>query len=66
MVKVEVLVIFFDYGLSYKYGGWYLIWIIVVGGNGKIYVLVGLSCNVCVEKEKVWVIVLEMNFDGLE
>lgn len=62
--KAEVLVTFPDYGLSYKYGGWHLTRTIAVGGNGKIYVSVGSSCNACTEKEKVRTTVLEMNPDG--
>ena len=64
--QVEVLANFPDYGLSYKYGGWHLTRTIAVGGNGKIYVSVGSSCNACVEKEKVRASVLEMNPDGSE
>ena len=64
--KAEVLATFPDYGLSYKYGGWHLTRTIAVGGNGKIYVSVGSSCNACVEKEKVRASVLEMNPDGSE
>lgn len=37
-----------------------------MGGNGKIYVSVGSSCNACVEKEKVRATVLEMSPDGSE
>jgi glucose/arabinose dehydrogenase len=62
--KTEVLAKFPDYGLSYKYGGWHLTRTIAVGGNGKIYVSVGSSCNACIEKEKVRASVLEMNPDG--
>ena len=62
----EILATFPDYGLSYKYGGWHLTRTIAVGGNGKIYVSVGSSCNACVEKEKVRASVLEMNPDGSE
>ena len=64
--KAEVLATFPDYGLSYKYGGWHLTRTIAVGGNEKIYVSVGSSCNACVEKEKVRATVLEMNPDGSE
>ena len=60
----EVLATFPDYGLSYKYGGWHLTRTIVVGGNGKIYVAVGSSCNACEEKEDVRASVLEMDPDG--
>jgi glucose/arabinose dehydrogenase len=60
----EVLATFPDYGLSYKYGGWHLTRTIVVGGNGKIYVSVGSSCNACEEKEEVRASILEMEPDG--
>jgi glucose/arabinose dehydrogenase len=60
----EVLVTFPDYGLNYKYGGWHLTRTVVVGGNGKVYVSVGSSCNACVEKEEVRATVLEMDPDG--
>lgn len=60
----EVLATFPDYGLSYKYGGWHLTRTIVIGGNGKIYVAVGSSCNACEEKEDVRASVLEMDPDG--
>ncbi len=62
--NAEVLATFPDYGLSYKYGGWHLTRTIAVGGNGKIYVSVGSSCNACAEKEPVRASVLEMNPDG--
>ncbi len=64
--KAEVLAVFPDYGLSYKYGGWHLTRSIAIGGNGKIYVSAGSSCNACVENEKVRAAVLEMNPDGSE
>lgn len=60
----EVLATFPDYGLSYKYGGWHLTRTIAVGGNGKIYVSVGSSCNACEETEDVRASVLEMDPDG--
>jgi glucose/arabinose dehydrogenase len=60
----EVLATFPDYGLGYKYGGWHLTRTVVVGGNGKIYVAVGSSCNACVEKEEVRASILEMDPDG--
>lgn len=62
--KPQELATFPDYGLSYKYGGWHLTRTIAFGGNGKLYVSVGSSCNSCVEKEKVRATVLEMNPDG--
>ncbi len=60
----EVLATFPDYGLSYKYGGWHLTRTVHVGGNGKIYVAVGSSCNACEEKEPVRASILEMDPDG--
>lgn len=60
----EVLATFPDYGLSYKYGGWHLTRTIAVGGNGKIYVSVGSSCNACEEKEEVRASVIELDPDG--
>jgi glucose/arabinose dehydrogenase len=60
----ETLATFPAYGLSYKYGGWHLTRTIVVGGNDKIYVSVGSSCNACREKERVRASVIEMDPDG--
>ena len=60
----QVLATFPDYGLGYKYGGWHLTRTIVVGGNGKLYVSVGSSCNACEEKEEVRASVVEMDPDG--
>ncbi|MGH9906671.1 MAG: PQQ-dependent sugar dehydrogenase, partial [Pyrinomonadaceae bacterium] len=60
----EVLATFPDYGLDYKYGGWHLTRTIAIGGNGKIYVSVGSSCNACEEKEDVRASILEMDPDG--
>ena len=60
----QTLAKFPAYGLSYKYGGWHLTRTIIVGGNGKLYVSVGSSCNACREKERVRATVLEMNPDG--
>jgi glucose/arabinose dehydrogenase len=60
----ETLATFPDYGLSYKYGGWHLTRTVIVGGNGKIYVSVGSSCNACEEKEEVRATLLEMDPDG--
>ena len=62
--KPEVLATFPDYGLSYKYGGWHLTRTIAIGGNGKVYVSVGSSCNACEETEEVRASVLEMDPDG--
>ena len=60
----QVLATFPDYGLGYKYGGWHLTRTVITGGNGKIYVSVGSSCNACEEKEEVRATILEMNPDG--
>src|SRR5215213_6288695 len=60
----HVLATFPAYGLSYKYGGWHLTRTVIAGGNGKIYVAVGSSCNACEEKEEVRASILEMNPDG--
>ena len=60
----EVLATFPDYGLGYKYGGWHLTRTVIAGGNGKIYVAVGSSCNACEEKEEVRASILEMDPDG--
>jgi len=60
----EVLGTFPDYGLGYKYGGWHLTRTVVVGGNGKLYVAVGSSCNACEEREEVRASILEMDSDG--
>ena len=60
----EELATFPDYGLDYKYGGWHLTRTIAIGGNGKIYLSVGSSCNACEEKEAVRASILEMDPDG--
>ncbi len=60
----EVLATFPDYGLDYKYGGWHLTRTVAIGGNHKIYVSVGSSCNACLEKETVRASILEMDPDG--
>jgi len=62
----EVLATFPDYGLGYKYGGWHLTRTVLVGGDEKIYVAVGSSCNACEEKEEVRASVLQMNPDGTD
>jgi glucose/arabinose dehydrogenase len=60
----EVLATFPDYGLGYKYGGWHLTRTVIIGGNKKVYVSVGSSCNACEEKEDVRASILEMDPDG--
>ncbi|MBN9379139.1 MAG: hypothetical protein J0H74_00155 [Chitinophagaceae bacterium] len=52
-----------DYGLDYKYGGWHLTRSLAFH-EGKLYVSVGSSCNVCIEKEDVRATIQEMNPDG--
>lgn len=61
----EVIATFPDYGLSYKYGGWHLTRSITFHKD-KLYVSVGSSCNVCIEKENVRASIIEMNPDGSE
>jgi glucose/arabinose dehydrogenase len=60
----QVLATFPDYGLGYKYGGWHLTRTVLIGGNGKLYISVGSSCNACEEKEAVRASILEMDPDG--
>ena len=60
----EVLATYPDYGLGYKYGGWHLTRTVVIGGNGKLYISVGSSCNACEEKEEVRASIIEMDPDG--
>jgi glucose/arabinose dehydrogenase len=60
----QVLATFPDYGLGYKYGGWHLTRTVLIGGNGKLYVSVGSSCNACEEREEVRASILEMDPDG--
>jgi glucose/arabinose dehydrogenase len=60
----QVLATFPDYGLGYKYGGWHLTRTVIAGGDEKIYVAVGSSCNACEEKEEVRASILQMDPDG--
>ncbi len=60
----QTIATFPDYGLNYKYGGWHLTRTVLAGGDGRIYVSVGSSCNACVEKEDVRASVLVMEPDG--
>jgi glucose/arabinose dehydrogenase len=61
----ETLATFPDYGLNYKYGGWHLTRTVLIGGNGKVYVSVGSSCDSCIEKpEETRACILEMDPDG--
>jgi len=52
-----------DYGLDYKYGGWHLTGSVAFH-RGKLYVSVGSSCNVCIEKEDVRATIQELDPDG--
>lgn len=63
--RPNIIAVFPDYGLSYKYGGWHLTRSIVFHRN-KLYVSVGSSCNACIEKETVRAAILEMNPDGTD
>ncbi len=57
------VLVFPDYGLSYKYGGWHLTRTVAIYNN-KVYVALGSSCNACEEKESVRASILEMDLDG--
>ena len=61
--KPQVITIFPDYGLGYKYGGWHLTRSIAFH-NDKLYVSVGSSCNACIEKEEIRASIIEMDPDG--
>jgi glucose/arabinose dehydrogenase len=63
----EVLAIYPDYGLNYKYGGWHLTRTIVFGqgdNRDQLYVSVGSSCNACEEKEEIRATLSVMDADG--
>ncbi|MBS1802923.1 MAG: glucose/sorbosone dehydrogenase [Acidobacteria bacterium] len=63
----ETLIRFPDYGLHYKYGGWHLTRTVAVadiGGNTRIFVAVGSSCNFCKEDEVLRAAVVSMDPDG--
>lgn len=62
----QVLATFPAYGLNYKYGGWHLTRTVIIGGNNKLYISVGSSCNACRElkSEPSRATVIEMNPDG--
>ncbi len=60
----ETLATFPDWGKSYREGGWHLTRTVAFGEEGKLYVSVGSSCNVCVEEEEVRASILRMNPDG--
>jgi len=60
----DTLATFPDYGLSYKYGGWHLTRTVTVGGDGRLYIAVGSSCNACEEREEVRASLISMRPDG--
>lgn len=60
----ETLAKFPDSGLNYKYGGWHLTRTVAIGGNNKLYVSVGSSCNACEETEDLRATILEMDLNG--
>jgi glucose/arabinose dehydrogenase len=63
----ETLILFPDYGLSYKYGGWHLtrtVAIAQVGGAARVFVAAGSSCNYCQEHEVARAAVIAMDPDG--
>lgn len=67
--KPEVLATFPAYGLGYKYGSWHLTRTVVFSPEGKMYVSIGTSCDLCEEKKSekdVRGVILEMNPDGTE
>ncbi len=67
--KPEVLATFPAYGLGYKYGSWHLTRTVVFSPQGKMYVSIGTSCDLCEEKKSeidLRGVVLEMNPDGSE
>jgi glucose/arabinose dehydrogenase len=63
----EVLATYPDYGLNYKYGGWHLTRTVAfakIGGETRLYVTVGSSCNACQEKEEIRATLSVMDPDG--
>jgi glucose/arabinose dehydrogenase len=60
----ETLDTYPDYGLHYRYGGWHLTRSIVFDDKDRLYVSVGSSCNVCIEKEPVRASIVVMDEDG--
>ena len=60
----ETLATFPDSGKSYREGGWHLTRTVEFGEDGRLYVSVGSSCNVCIEQEEVRASILRMNPDG--
>ncbi|HKG90438.1 MAG TPA: hypothetical protein VKA84_01025 [Gemmatimonadaceae bacterium] len=57
----ELVATFPGYGRPAEEGGWHLTRTVVVGPNGRLYVSVGSSCNVCVEREPERAAVLEVD-----
>lgn len=64
--RPETLATFPDSGRSYREGGWHLTRTIAFGEDGRLYVSVGSSCNVCVEKEEYRAVIIRMNPDGTD
>jgi glucose/arabinose dehydrogenase len=63
----EVLGMYPDYGLNYKYGGWHLTRTIAFGegeNRDKLFISVGSSCNACEEKEEIRATLSVMDADG--
>jgi glucose/arabinose dehydrogenase len=60
----QILDIYPDYGLSYRYGGWHLTRTISFDDAGRLYISIGSSCNVCIEKESVRASIVIMDEDG--
>lgn len=57
----ELIAKFPGYGRPPEQGGWHLTRTVVAGPNGRLYVSVGSSCNVCVETEPERAAVLEVD-----
>jgi glucose/arabinose dehydrogenase len=63
----QTLILFPDYGLNYKYGGWHLTRTVAVADVGnvpRIFVSIGSSCNYCQEREVARASILSMDPDG--
>ena len=63
----ETLILFPDYGLNYKYGGWHLTRTVAIGqadGKTRVFVASGSSCNYCREREVLRAAVASMDPDG--
>jgi glucose/arabinose dehydrogenase len=63
----ETLILFPQYGLNYKYGGWHLtrtVAVAEINGGPRIFVSAGSSCNYCREDEVLRAAVVSMDPDG--